>query len=201
MASFISNTLTADEINNEYQLVLRYLDEIKDIKDDYLILPMLYGIQMFAVKIWNMVITDYLRGKKGFLRKNNLGSRIDFSSRFVITPLINRPIDEISIPYIGFAELYKYQLISLISTSKKIDYLAAEKIWRKKSLKFDEELYKYMMLIMENTPTGCRLLLNRNPSIAVGSILFLRIGEIKKDYKDFSLSISNNLLDVLAGDY
>ena len=95
------------------------------------------------------------------MRKNNLGSRINYSARFVITPRINTDIDKIAIPYVGFAELYKYHLISLISTSKNIDLIKAEKIWRKGSLCFNEELYKYMQLLMDKTPDGLTAVLNR----------------------------------------
>jgi len=128
-------------------------------------------------------------------------SKINFSARFVITPKINAPIDEVDIPYVGACELYKYQLVSMISASKNINYIEAEKIWRQKSLKFDEEMYKYLMLLKNKTKTGLRILLNRNPTLAIGSIFFLRIGEIKKDYSDLTLSISNNLLVSLAGDF
>lgn len=200
-ASLISNIVTMDEINNEYNLVLRYKQEMDGIENKYLSLPLLFNIQILTNKIWNMIINDYLKGKKGWLRKNILGARIDYCARFVIGPQINKRIDEVTIPYVGFAELYKYQLISLIAKSKKINYIRAERIWRKKSLKFDEELYSYMQVLLKNTKGGCRILLNRNPTIAVGSILFLRIGSIKKDYSDLTLNISNNVLDVLGGDY
>lgn len=200
-ASMIANTMVYDEINAEYNMILKYLHESDQLEDDHLTLPLLYNIQNYAVKIWNNIIADYLRGKKGFLRKSNLGSRINFSSRNVITPLIGRNIDEVAIPYVVFAELYKYHLIALMSESKGIDYIEALDIWREKSLKFDEELYKYMMLLMERSEGGLNILLNRNPSISVGSILYLKIGEIKKDFSDVTLSISNNLLASLAGDF
>ena len=40
-----------------------------------------------------------------------------------------------------------------------------------------------------------------NPTLGIGSMLLLEIDEIKTDYSDLTLSISNNLLSVLAGDY
>ena len=160
-AVVIANTITFDEINNEYNMILRYLEEILGIKDEYIVMPLLYNIQTFANKVFITIIKDYLMGKRGWLRKNNLGSKINFSARFVITPKINAPIDEVDIPYIGACELYKYQLVSMISASKGINYIEAEKIWRQKSLKYDEEMYKYLMLLKSKSETGLRILLNR----------------------------------------
>ena len=71
--TLISNTITFDEINNEYNMILRYLKEINGITAEYIIMPLLYNIQMFANKIFMTIIKDYLMGKRGWLRKNNLG--------------------------------------------------------------------------------------------------------------------------------
>jgi len=40
-----------------------------------------------------------------------------------------------------------------------------------------------------------------NPTIAYGSILQLKIVDIKKDYDDLTASINNNILDPLGADY
>lgn len=37
--------------------------------------------------------------------------------------------------------------------------------------------------------------------ISYGSMLYLRIADVKKDYSDVTMSISNNILTPLAGDY
>jgi len=56
-------------------------------------------------------------------------------------------------------------------------------------------------LIKKTKGGGCTFLLNRNPTISIGSILYLKIGKVKPDYDDVTLGISNNLLAVLSGDY
>ena len=63
MASLIENTLTKDEINNYYIFILRYLDEIKDLKEDYLVQPLMYNVQTFAMEIWNSIVNEYLKGE------------------------------------------------------------------------------------------------------------------------------------------
>lgn len=200
------NVLVFNEINNYYNFIIQYINEIKDriVSDEnieLLLLPLLYNIQLYANTIHTKIINDYLKGKKGFLRKNIMGSRINFSARNVITPLIGHKIDEVAMPYKTFAELYKFQLINLISTVKGINYNEATKFWEKGILEFNQELYNYMMELVKKTKGGCAFLLNRNPTISLGSILYLKIGFVKKSYHDLTLGISNNLLSALSGDY
>jgi len=40
-----------------------------------------------------------------------------------------------------------------------------------------------------------------NPSISYGSILLLKVKEIKRNYDDFTLSVNNLILKYLSGDY
>jgi DNA-directed RNA polymerase beta' subunit len=200
------NVLVFNEINNYYNFIIQYNNEIKDriVSDDdidLLLLPLLYNIQLYTNIIHTKIINDYLKGKKGFLRKNIMGSRINFSARNVIIPLIGHPIDVVAMPYKTFGELYKFQLINLISKVKGINYNEAQKFWQKGMLGFNEELYRYMNELITKTKDGCTILLNRNPTISLGSILYLKIGIIKKDYHDLTLGISNNLLSALSGDY
>jgi hypothetical protein len=200
------NVLVFNEINNYYNFIIQYNTEIRDkvVADgdiDLLTLPLLFNIQMYANTIHTKIINDYLKGKKGFLRKNIMGSRINFSARNVITPIIGHDIDVVAMPYKTFGELYKFQLINLISTVKGINYNEANKFWEKAMLGFNQELYNYMMELVKKTKGGCSFLLNRNPTISLGSFLYLKIGYIKTDYTDLTLGISNNLLAALSGDY
>ena len=48
---------------------------------------------------------------------------------------------------------------------------------------------------------GLQLVLNRNPTIELGSMLLVKITKIKEDYDDLTLNISNLILPLLAGDY
>ena len=45
------------------------------------------------------------------------------------------------------------------------------------------------------------VLLNRNPTINIGSILCLKIIDVKHDFNDLTMSINNSILTLLAGDY
>ena len=48
---------------------------------------------------------------------------------------------------------------------------------------------------------GVYVLVNRNPSISVGSILLLKVGKVQFHVENFTLGISNNILPLIAGDY
>jgi hypothetical protein len=45
------------------------------------------------------------------------------------------------------------------------------------------------------------VLLNRNPTINIGSIYYLRVKEVKANYDDFTMSINNCILPLLNADY
>ena len=45
------------------------------------------------------------------------------------------------------------------------------------------------------------VLLNRNPTINIGSILCLRIIDVKHDFNDLTMSVNNCDLTALAGDF
>lgn len=128
-------------------------------------------------------------------------TRINYSARNVIGPLVGHRIDHVAMPYKTYLELYKKQIINLIVRFKGVSYLTANEIWRQATTEFNPEVYGYMLELNRKSKYGQYILLNRNPSISVGSILRLKIAIIKDDYDDMTLEISNNLLASLSGDY
>lgn len=80
-AMVVSNTLVFDDINNYYNFIIEYSNELKDTigKEaadvEIIRLPMLYQIQQYANTITDDIISDYLKGKKGFFRKNIMGKQ------------------------------------------------------------------------------------------------------------------------------
>jgi len=76
----------------------------------------------------------------------------------------------------------------------------ANNIWSESLTYFNNDLYDKIIQPMLNKG-NLKVLLNRNPTISFGSILSLRLTSIKKDIEDYTMSISNNLLPILGGDY
>lgn len=141
-----------------------------------------------------------LSKKEGHIRGNILGSRFNYSSRNVIVPLSNCKINEIKLPYIGFLELFKPELINLIIKAEGITINEAVDKWTKATISFSNKMYQFMRYLVENTKGGLRVLINRNPTISYGSVLCMKV-DVKKDYDDFTMSIPINVLGVLAGDF
>jgi len=196
-----NNMLKYDDINIMYNNILRSLKDIDkpgvidDVKKN-----LIFDVQMIYNNIYKYVVKA-ISGKSGMTRKFLLGARTNFSSRSIIVPgLPDHKIDEAHIPYITFLELFRYHIIHLLVKELGYDHMEAQKrIW-KAMLVFDEKLYNLAtkkLIVDRNT----MIILNRNPTIAVGSIMGLRIGKVKKDIKDYTTSIHNNILPVLAADY
>ena len=146
-------------------------------------------------------LLEKLKGKRGFLRGNILGMRVNFSARCVIVPQApGKSIDEITIPYLTFLELYKFQLINIYRKLHSCSYEEATKNWHNALSTFDSVFYSAMEEMIKKAE-GLPVLLNRNPTINFGSILLMRITDVKKDLNDYTLSLNNAVLPSLGADY
>lgn len=193
-----------DEINDSLNFIIKNSNMINAEKNkDFTlaILPNLYTIQVKANMVHDKIIEN-LSGKYGFIRSNQVGNRLNFSARNVITPL--KPeiaIDEVILPYRTFIELYNYHIINVLCNVKKINYIQAQNIVNEAQATFNEEVFNICKDIIKKTKGRCKVLINRNPSISYGSILCVNIADIKSDIKDLTMSIHNCVLELLAGDY
>lgn len=197
-------TLIYDKVNNYFSLLIQYNNMIKDSLSEKTFdnNDFVKGMQDNVDTIMRFITKNVLGQKTGVLRKEVLGMRINHSARSVITPLTgNYEIDDIAIPYKVAVELYKYQIINILTKTKNINYNAALRIHELASLKFNKEVYLILNLLLKKTKGGLKVLLNRNPTISVGSIMLLNVKIIKEDITDDTISISNNLLSPYAADY
>lgn len=145
-------------------------------------------------------IIETISGKEGAIRETLLGNRLNFTSRMVIVPLDgNAKIDDIDIPYRTALELLKPQVILRLRKLRKISNLECLSIWEEATRIFSKTIYSIMMDLIKSPNVG--LIINRNPTIALGSILLLRIRNIKKDLEDSTAGISNLILTLLGADY
>lgn len=145
-------------------------------------------------------IINNIKGKGGLIRSQICGTRVDFSARNIITPAhagIN--MNEIVVPYVTFLELYKFEIINILHNVKNISIREAEKIHFKAMIEYNHEVYLIMKKMVRES--DCIALLNRNPTIAIGSMLCVRIVDIKEDFTDLTLSLHNCILTMLAADF
>lgn len=158
-------TLVYDKVNNHFSLLIEYNNTIKDSLTDknFDNNEFIFGMQDLINTITDFLMSSVLSKKKGILRKEVLGNRVNNSSRMVITPLVGKEIDEIEMPYIVAVELYKYQILNILTRIKGINYNQALKIHEKAQLKFNKEIYNILCSLVEKTKGGLTVLLNRAP--------------------------------------
>lgn len=193
--------LKLDEINNIYIRIIKN-NKILNNKTTTLQLIKNSMLEMIQAEYFslNEYILKLINGKRGLIRSSICGARINFSARSIISPAFKgRKINEIVVPYRTFLELFKFELINVIRKIKNVTYKEAEIIHFNARLQFNEEVYDIMKKIIKEDDV--EVLLNRNPTINIGSILCLKIIDVKHDFNDLTMSISNTILTLLAGDY
>lgn len=190
-----------DEINIVYINILTNAKTLRDNSNDNELSKSL-ALESIQAEyfILSQKIFENVKTKYGLIRNQICGTRINFSSRNIISPAIaGYKMDEVVLPYLTFLNLYKFEIINIISRIKNVTYTKAERLWFKASLEFNEEIYKIMKKIIVDEEVS--ILLNRNPSISFGSILYIKVAGIKHNFDDMTMSVHNSILSLLNGDY
>lgn len=205
-ALVVDKQMIFDEVNNLYNLLLSNAAVLQDYTPEEAteanVNAVLWRIQERANEIFDHVL-HVLSGKGGYLRGDLLGVRINFSARCVITPLgPGHEQDEVEVPYLAFLELYRFQLTNLLARMNGVSIARANELWHEAQTRFDRTMYAVMKELIQRGGDGRGLpaLINRNPTIAFGSILQVRIVGVKK-WTDYTMSIHNNVLKLMAADY
>ena len=149
---------------------------------------------------WDLIFTS-IHENEGLIRRNVLGGRMNFSSRCVIVPDSSLRSYEVVVPYVCFVELYKPDIINLLVKLDGISYNKAVDRWFKAYRDFDSKVYSIIQYIIKNSKDGCRIMLNRNPTINMGSYLEMEIKDVKSDYTDLSCSLPIQCLQSLNADF
>ena len=128
-----------------------------------------------------------------------LGSRLNFSARCVLTPLpTGTSIEEIYLPYVSVLELFKLEVLNYLRTKYSINFFSAMTIFSQATVVFNKEIYDFMMSMIGD---GIDILLNRNPTISIGSILCMKLTKVKDNIHDLTLSCRPNILKFLNADH
>lgn len=192
--------LKLDPINIKYQNILKNLKILKDVNIIKIIRDSTIEQIQAEFMLLSEEVLNAIKSKTGLIRNQICGTRVNFSARNIISPA--KPgikIDEVAMPYRTFLELYKFEIINILRTTENITIKEAENEWFHASLEFNEKVYLIIKKMITSNEVG--ILLNRNPTISYGSILYLKIAHVKADFDDVTLSLHNNILTLLAGDY
>ena len=203
-AVFVGGELIFEKVNTIYVQLVTCNNSLQGLTADKSEL----NVNEFMNKIHELTsciyshILETISGKKGYIRNSLLGSRLNFSIRCVIVPIEpGRPINEIDVPYLAALEAFKLQIINKLTKLKSMTISEATTRWKYAFTKFDSYIYDIMNSFLIEAEGGVKCLLNRNPTIALGSIMCVKIGRIKRDIADSTMSISNNVLSYLAADF
>jgi len=203
-AVFFKDTIIFDKINTLFTQIITSNEGLQKLcldKNEMSVNEFVNEIQRLLNCVYIFII-DIISGKNGLIRSNILGSRLNFSSRCVIIPLPSETrMDEIHLPYVCMLELLKVHIINALTKIKGITLIEAQKKIIYATSKFDREIYEIMNDLMLNTEGGLTVCINRNPTINIGSILQCRVTKIKDNINDYTMSISNNILKFISGDF
>ena len=126
---------------------------------------------------------------------------MDFSARDVIVPNPKLRANEVILSYLAVLELYKLEIINLITKINGCTYHTALKYWFDAHLGFSPFVYEIMLHLMEKTKNGLCILANRNPTIDFGSFIFARIVGITDSYDNMTMNLSIPVLGKLNADF
>ena len=190
------NRINFDRINNTYNFILKKSLFIKDKTSDT-VHELAYEIQNHVKTVFDHVL-ELMKGKEGIIRGELLGTRLNFTSRCVISPASSDlPIDSVILPYLAALELYRYHIIEKLTSIKGINFLEANDMIDEARLKTNDEINRILELIEQEGANG---LINRNPTISVGSILHMNF-KFKYDIDDLTMELNNLILVLLAADF
>lgn len=133
---------------------------------------LLWKVQMKMDQLYQEVL-NIIKGKKGNIR-TLFGGRYNFTSRNVITADPVLRIDQVRLPYSALLELLHPSIINILTKTHGLSYADAYKKWYEASIKKDQMIINIINSIIYNstaTHRGLPIIINRNPTLGMGSIL------------------------------
>lgn len=137
--------------------------------------------------------------KDGFIKSGVIAGRMNFTARNVIVSNPDLAADEIILSYITFLELYKFEIIHRLAVSQNITESQAYAEWYRGCICYSEKIYKIIQIMIANDETYC--LINRPPTIDLGSILQVKVVDVTREIDDLTMSISLMVLSGFNADF
>lgn len=107
-------------------------------------------------------------------------------------------LTEVDLGYRAFLVAYSGKIANRLMKKKGWTVTRALNYVKSKFL-FDQEIYDTMQEIVHNEDV--MIVLNRNPTITFGSIITMKIRNIKPDPDDYTLSIPSSILPGQSGSF
>lgn len=162
----------------------------------------------FMGDYYDREINPKVLGKKpGLIRKHMLATRSNYSARFVVTAIAEpHDYDEVHFPWSGFMNMFSPHIKAKLYHHYKMSSDQIMKIMTQYQTQYHPKLHEiFLELIREatapNGKSGIPVLINRNPTLKHGSIVLLRLTNVKVDTRDLSASTSGSIAALYNGDY
>lgn len=174
--SLVSNKQMMDKVNKFYVQILTKKKIMRDtvadiIRDEKIYYNYFQQLQKDVTSLYTHIL-EKLSKKRGLIRGNILGKRIDFSGRAVITPEATISLDECYLPYLIVLELYKLPIAGLLIERGKFKLLNKAIDYVDKCIKFNSlSLFDLAKEVTKNEIC----ILNRQPSLHRLSMLAFKI--------------------------
>lgn len=197
------------KINTAYKALIRISNFINKIpKDEHLEKSVTINMQLFAMQkeirdVFDDTYQSFMN-KSGIIMSKVIGGRYNYSARNIITPSSGYlRADEVELSYSTSMELFRSELINFYRKLKNCTTMQASTAWKRATVRFDSDFYNIMQYMV--TDKVCKkymnVLIGRNPFIDYGSVLVMRVANIKKDIRDKTMTIPSNTLTGLNADF
>lgn len=133
-----------------------------------------------------------------YLIRQLFGGRYNFTARSVIVPGPELRIDEVALSYPCLCGLLQQQIINILHKSYSMRYNDAYKLLHESMHHENPMIRQIIEGIIKSTDNGIPLLINRNPTIALGGILAMHCTKIADG---FVMQIPLPILEGLAADF
>ena len=193
-----TKTMSYESINAKYSLIstlVYYINHSENDMDAYekQMQSYLFDLQ----NTFNDIVTEIiniLKDKKGKLR-SLISGRFNFTARAVIVQNPNLRIDQVTMPYAAMVIMFEQKIKNILCRSHGYSPNDADQQWQKALINPDKEVCMILDSLIEN---GVPILLNRNPTIAYGSILCLYV---VKYTMDLTIGVPLQVLKFMNADF
>lgn len=191
-----------DEMGNLYTRIVSekvILDGHNHVLESY-IEEALLTIQLKYFELANYIVKDKLAGKDGYIRDKINGTKLNYTARLILAPsdVSKYNVGDCILPYFVAVNFLKYEIISILSSIKNINYQKALDYYTLHQYDFNQEIYLIMKKIIADNEVG--VLLNRAPTLNYGSVIYLRFADIKDIYEDQTLAVHPLTFSLYNGD-
>ena len=153
----------------------------------------LYSIQEKVVKMWDYNY-DLITGKSGTIRGTLKGGPLNYTGRNEIIPDSSLREDEVDLGYVHCMTMFKDHIVAYYMKLHHCNLATAHRAWFRANNKYSPEFYKIMVEL--NKRDDWMVLINRNPTLNLYSMLRVHVRNIVPDFHFYGMKIS---LRILAG--